>query len=725
MSFGKMLVIGSRCAFGMAAALLSLWILQDSSLAGEPPPRQVAAEIKALTGAHTRMAWLQDGDENVHSWGCGPKTLIMGFDTDDGKGVRAIVADQSGCAGPVFTPDGKGLVFTRIDWGPPLKRHLMYVNWDGTGLREIAPGWFIAAAVADPKEGFTWLYGLAEVEGGGLLTKRIRMDKPEVVEALWDKADGPGGMTVSPDGRYVGGVYNFAAGNAPCGVYELPNVAYVNVAHGCLPCMLPCTAPYRLFIANGDHRSGNIYTNPADKEKMTTQRVSLVEAPMADNKWEVHTPRWSNNVRFLVLSAPFTPGQNDQGIPFPGGEGNPKYRRDYDKVEISIGRLDEDLTKIEKWVRITYNNKGDYLPQAWIDPGKGAASSKATPAQDVKQTPRLTAWPPDRAGLVYLYERMGEGIQNDVVDGSGQSRMCLPEPRDHATYGRFGVMDLVNGSFVAMPEETAVILDSCRKSGAFSLEMTLQPDRVDLDKPAAIMSFASEGSGNFVLGMEKNRLVMRLLTSEHKPDSAVKVAALKAGVLQHVIIAYEAGKLACYIDGQNKATNGTIKGNLGGWSSAPLVFGDHIGRGQDWPGTLEGIAVYSRALDAKQANAHAKAYQARVEKRRPAARIVVDAKLFEITPNSTPEAIVPYHRLLLVDNFEVVKVVKGKCDHKTIGVAGWGILDDKVLELNREKGKTYRLVIEPLSDHPQLEIERVLNATQDQLLPFYYNVVKP
>ena len=55
----------------MAAALLSLWILQDSSLAGEPPPRQVAAEIKALTGAHTRMAWLQDGDENVHSWGCG------------------------------------------------------------------------------------------------------------------------------------------------------------------------------------------------------------------------------------------------------------------------------------------------------------------------------------------------------------------------------------------------------------------------------------------------------------------------------------------------------------------------------------------------------------------------------------------------------------------------------------------------------------------------------
>jgi len=333
--------------------------------------KKTAADIKALTGAHTRIAWAQDGDDSVHSWGCGPKTLVMGFDTDDGKGVRPIVADRANCASPIFTPDGKGLLITRIDdWGPPIRRQVLYVNWDGSGLREVTRGWYVAGTIRDPKEGFTWVYGAAEVEGDKLLTKRFRMDKPEVVESLWTKADGPGAPTVSPDGKYMGGIYNVASAPAPCGVYEVPNVAYHNVGTGCLPCMLPCTDPYRLFIANGDHRSGNIATNPADKDKMTVHRVNFSDAPLADNKWEVNTPRWSNNIRFVVLSAPYTPVRNEEGIPFPSGEGDPKYRRYYDKIEISIGRLDEKLTKAEKWVQITKNGKGDYLPQAWIEPKK-------------------------------------------------------------------------------------------------------------------------------------------------------------------------------------------------------------------------------------------------------------------------------------------------------------------------------------------------------------------
>ncbi|HUT61899.1 MAG TPA: hypothetical protein VNA25_29020 [Phycisphaerae bacterium] len=340
--------------------------------------RKTAAAIRGLTGAHTRITWLRDRDENVNSWGFGTNTMIVGLDTDDGKGERPIVADQSGVAWPFFTPDGKGLVFTRVDFGPPLKRHLMYVNWDGTGLREIALGWLVAATVKDPKEGFTWLYGLAEAEGGKLVVKRIRMDKPEVVESLWDREGGPGGMTVSPDGKYVGGVYNFAPGAAPCGVYEVPNVAYINVANGCQPCMLPSINPHRFFVFNGDHRSGNIYSNFNDKDAMKSQRLSLVDVPLADNRHEVCWPRWSNHPRFMLLAAPFTSARNEDGIPFPGSDGDPKYRRYVDKVEISIGRLDKNLTKIEKWVQITNNKKGDYLPMAWIDPGKKSSSTGKT-----------------------------------------------------------------------------------------------------------------------------------------------------------------------------------------------------------------------------------------------------------------------------------------------------------------------------------------------------------
>jgi len=331
--------------------------------------KKTAASIRELTGAHTRIVWLRDRDENVNSWGFGTNTMIIGLDTDDGKGERTIVGDQSGVAWPFFTPDGKGLVFTRVDFNP-LKRHLMYVNWDGTGLREIAVGWLVGAAGKDPKEGFTWLYGLAEAEGGKLVVKRIRMDKPEVVETLWDKENGPGGGTFTPDGKYVGGVYNFAPGAAPCGVYETPNGAYINIANGCQPCMLPCTNPYRFFIFNGDHRSGNIYTNFNDKDAMKAQRLNLADAPAADNKHEVCWPRWSNSPRFMLLGAPFSSARNEDGIPFPGAAEDPKYRRFHDNIEISIGRLDKDLTRIEKWVQITSNKKGDYLPMAWIEPGK-------------------------------------------------------------------------------------------------------------------------------------------------------------------------------------------------------------------------------------------------------------------------------------------------------------------------------------------------------------------
>jgi hypothetical protein len=693
---------------------------------GSVPAQQVAAEIRELTGAHTRMAWIQDGDENVSSWGCGPKTLIMGFDTDDVKGERVIVGDQSGCAGPVFTPDGKGLVFTRIEWGPPLKRHLMYVNFDGSGLREIALGWFAAATIADPKEGFTWIYGLAEVEGG-LRFKRVRMDRPEVVESLWDKTDGPGGATVSPDGKYVGGVYNFAAGNAPCGVYEVPNVAWHVVGTGCLPCMLPTTQPHTLFVATGDHRGGNIFASPGDKDHMVAHHVSFADAPLADNKWEVNTPRWSNKMRFVVLSAPYTPAQNDQGIAFPGGEGDPKYRRYYDKVEISIGRLDEGLTKAERWVQVTHNAKGDYLPQAWIDPdgkaGPANAGQAGTKKPATAKTSRGPAWPGDKTGLVFLWEN--SLAQNEAPDRSGQGRMCVADARDHAIFGRYGVMDLAGGSFVARSEFAADLLAACRESEAFSLEALVRPDRVDADDLSAIMSFSTNGTCDFLLGMAKDKLVMRLQTSARKENAAFGLATLRPKTAQHILVTYKAGALDCYVDGKRTAANLDVKGDLRAWAPAQLVFGDDYAGGRNWPGTLEGIAIYSRALDAKAAKDHAAAYLARLGQRKPAGRVVVEAKLVDVTPNSTPKAIEPYRRLLLVDNYEVAKVVQGTCDGKNIAVARWGILDNKILDLRREKGKIYTLAIEPMDEHAYLDSERTLNTTQDLTLPLYYNVEKP
>ena len=354
-------------AIGLASVALA-FVASPARAEDDAWNRQIAADIRELTGAHTRIVWLQDAGEDPSPWGGGPAMRIMGFDTDDGKGIRPIFREPSDYSWPYLTPDGEGIAFNKVKMGPPIERHVMYANWDGTGVREVTTKAWLAAVGADPKTGSTWLYCLAEAPGDKLVAKRFRLDDPSVSEIVWDKSAGPGRMTVSPDGKMAAGVYA-GTGGSPCGVYDLPNIAYHNVGIGCEPAMLPCANPYRMFLFSGDHRSGAIFTNPENPDKITRQPISFENAPATRGRYQVQYPQWSNNVRFMVLAAPFAYVKNDEGIPFPDEGMQGKYKRYYDNVEISIGRLDKNLTRIEKWIQVTNNKRGDYLPEAWIRPG--------------------------------------------------------------------------------------------------------------------------------------------------------------------------------------------------------------------------------------------------------------------------------------------------------------------------------------------------------------------
>ena len=370
MRISQTVLSAQRLFVGLAIGVLA--IPATGLCAEKADPRKLASDVRELTGAHTRIVWLQDGGEEAAPWGAGPKTRLVGFDTDDGKGIRPIIREEGGISWAYFTPDGKGVAFTRIAGDGNC---VMYVNWDGTGLRKLVPKAWLAGVSGDPDGKTVWLYCQGD-ENGKFVIKRHRLDDPSANEIMWDKNKTIGRFTISTDGKMGAGVYD-NPGTGPCGVFELPNVAWHQVANGCQPCMLPGSDPYRLFVFHGDHRSGSISTNPTDPAKRTQQRIFLADAPGAAGRHEISYPKWSNNVRFMVLSAPFTSAKNENGIPFPGSEKmEGKYRRYHDKVEISIGRLDEGLTKIEKWVQITHNDKGDYIPEAWIEPGSGKGLGK-------------------------------------------------------------------------------------------------------------------------------------------------------------------------------------------------------------------------------------------------------------------------------------------------------------------------------------------------------------
>ena len=104
------------------------------------PPAPAAApgaEVRALTGGRTRVVWVQgDGKDPTAS---GSNLTLMAFDTDDGRGERAILAERGSFIKPLLIGGGQRVLFTRrqtsaADIG------VYVVGWDGSGLRKLADG---------------------------------------------------------------------------------------------------------------------------------------------------------------------------------------------------------------------------------------------------------------------------------------------------------------------------------------------------------------------------------------------------------------------------------------------------------------------------------------------------------------------------------------------------------------------------------------------------------
>jgi hypothetical protein len=108
------------------------------------------------------------------------------------------------------------------------------------------------------------------------------------------------------------------------------------------------------------------------------------------------------------------------------------------------------------------------------------------------------------------------------------------------------------------------------------------------------------------------------------------------------------------------------------------------------------------------------------------APVVVEARLAATSAIPTPRSIAPYRHALVVNTYDVVKVVEG--DYKTarILVAQWAIRDAKVLDEARQRsvGSTARLSLERYDAHPELEGERLIAGGNMPDLPLYYDVTR-
>ena len=105
-----------------------------------------------IDNARTRVVWVQDMGDGSDVDAQGSNLRLMGLDSEDGKGERAILGTLKNYAKPLMTPSGN-----RVVYSDRIRKKIYVVNWDGSGLRELVGG-FGLAVWRDPRDGREWIY---------------------------------------------------------------------------------------------------------------------------------------------------------------------------------------------------------------------------------------------------------------------------------------------------------------------------------------------------------------------------------------------------------------------------------------------------------------------------------------------------------------------------------------------------------------------------------------
>src|SRR5262245_33689391 len=377
--------------------------------------RGMSANVFGLTGAHTRLVWVQ-GD-GTDPYAAGSNLALMGLDTDDGKGERAILAEKGSYLKPLLISGGKRIVYTSHGKDPNDVR-VFVVNWDGTGKREVTAGFGLAVWI-ETAGNRDWVYvGTGNTPKSAYdfsTVSRFPDDDPSAKQLVWNKtlvsADT---FQVSGDGRTAGGLFPWPK----AGVASLPNGDLQIIGEGCWTAFRDAGSGLFWFF-DGSHRNVNILDRSTNRRWI----VPLNKAPGFENP-EVYHPRWANHPRFVAISGPYNRGGQNQ------------LRSGGTQAEIYLGRFSADYTRVEAWARATENGSGDSYPDMWVD---RAASPYPT---DIARSATAAKKPESAPAKGPV-----------VVDARLATAGVIPTPRSIAPYrnalvvGVYDVVKVVEGDY--------------------------------------------------------------------------------------------------------------------------------------------------------------------------------------------------------------------------------------------------------------------------------------
>ena len=336
----------------------------------------------------------------------------------------------------------------------------------------------------------------------------------------------------------------------------------------------------------------------------------------------------------------------------------------------------------------------------------------------------MPAWPSRRDGLVFLWENNKiPSVALDAATGRfGTFGLATAGP---VQFDRLGAMSLTGGVALAANSGTGIVR-RCKADNQLTVEATVTPAAArqgSAGAPAKILAvrpdqYLAWNDGFFALHQEGETLVFHLSNREQR----FELGPLPADASSHVIISYGGDRLTFYLNGKRaKHFDAARKLNWGkehsGYQAGVHFGGFRVAAGAQvmWRGSIEGVAIYNRCIDAAEAARSAAAAEA-VRAARAIPRITVRATLTAATPAPARTEMTPYRSALIVHEYRVLKVLQGKCKAKKLRVVHWGVRDLKETKAARMKvGTGVSLVVEPFEAQAELEGKFFKDALPEDL----------
>ncbi len=677
-------------------------------LAVQEASHNPSAEVERFTGAHTRIVWSESNrEESFDTFALGERLTLKGIDTRDGRGERLVLDVLGNYSRPLMTSDGKSILYTvkntKSKNNKKYYKPVIYrTDWKGGAPVKLAEG-YATTSWNDPTTGTEWVYAVThfkssralQIEGKKLV--RFPLDDPDKVEVVYDETPvTPDNIQISRDGTSASGLFPWPNG----GLFRVQNGKWTaqKLLNGCWASHSPDNSGL-FWVFNGDHNGVTMFAE--DGVKSWEVRFNHHEGLIGN---ELYHPRWSNHPRILTFTGPYVKQEKVKGSNINNSSSAP---------HIYLAKFNEKADKIESWLQVTQGKLAESYPDVWIaDTGKVNLPGFSIPELD--PTTIVHEWPGSREGLLFVWR--DRQTLNSFHTRDGKKMESIIESKDAGRFGRHQEMRLDGGTFtIAEDDESAPVLKHLSDSAPASVSMVVLPSLYYKRQDSGKDTSEIIRGPNLSACMEANRLVLTSANGSSKGTEPLPADPF------HLAILRKPDGFDAFVNGQRIALVPSAS------STPPSAATDTLTFGGNWNGGLLSVVVYDHVLNETEVQLDAQSAERQIAKFTPApVQIKIRAKLTEASSMPTAEGIDPYTSSLVIYIYDVEKVMEGDFTDKHILVKHWAMLGQKPVDaMPREVGKSYDLVLERESGHPNLKGERVMDDTTAFDLEPWFDVASP